>query len=390
MTAALDIVFAAPAFAAFVLAGFFALEVAGAFAPSRTLAWREPGPLAVVIPAHNEEGAIGATLADVKAQLRAGDRLLVVADNCDDATASIAASAGAKTLMRTDPARRGKGYALQHALEALRSAPPAVVVFIDADCRLQPGALSRAAGAAESLSRPAQMLYLMHAPDEAGPRRRVAAFAWLLMNDVRMSGLFRLFDVCRLTGSGMALPWSVAVDLDLASGEIVEDLALSSRLAAVAPPVLVRDAVLTSDFPIAEENAVRQRARWEHGSLRLAARRAPAMLLQGVTKLDARLVAAGLDLAIPPLTIFSAVLLALAALCLVPLAWGATLPLALALTALMLVTAGVLAAWARFGRRTLPASTLVAALGYVAAKRRVYAGDARRSTKHWTRTERDG
>lgn len=390
MTVALDIAFAAPAFVAFALAGFFALEVAGAFAPPRALAWREPGPLAVIVPAHNEQGVIGETLADVKAQLRAGDRLLVVADNCDDSTASIAASAGAETLERTDPARRGKGYALQHALEALRDSPPAAVVFIDADCRLQPGALARVAGVADASSRPAQMLYLMRAPDEAGPRRRVAAFAWLLMNDVRMSGLFRLFDVCRLTGSGMALPWSVAGGLDLASGEIVEDLALSTRLAAVAPPVLVRDAVLISDFPVAEESAARQRARWEHGSLRLSMRRAPAMLLQGALKFDARLVAAGLDLAIPPLTVFVASLLALSVAGLVPLAWGTTAPLALSLSALALVAAGLFAAWTRFGRQALPASTLLAAIGYVADKRRVYAGDARRSTRRWTRTERDG
>ena len=41
-----------------------------------------PIRLAVIIPAHNEELGIGATIQGVRAQLQAGDRILVVADNC--------------------------------------------------------------------------------------------------------------------------------------------------------------------------------------------------------------------------------------------------------------------------------------------------------------------
>ncbi|MEQ8749161.1 MAG: glycosyltransferase family 2 protein, partial [Amphiplicatus sp.] len=300
MTALLDLAFLVPAFAVFVLAGFFALEIAGAFLRARSLSAdaKEAGPIAVIIPAHDEEASIAATLAGVKAQLRPGDRLIVVADNCTDATADIAAAAGAEALVRIDPDRRGKGYALQFALEALREAPPSVIVFIDADCRLEADALASVAGAAEATGRPAQALYLMRAPESAGPQRKVSAFAWLLMNEVRMGGLFTLFDVCRLTGSGMALPWDIAKDLDLASGEIVEDLALSARLAETAAPVFVRDALVTSDFPSAEESAAKQHARWEHGSLRLALRRAPSMLGGGFARGDLRLVAAALDLAI--------------------------------------------------------------------------------------------
>jgi hypothetical protein len=39
----------------------------------------------VLVPAHNEESGIAATLAALLPQLAAGDRLLVVADNCSDA-----------------------------------------------------------------------------------------------------------------------------------------------------------------------------------------------------------------------------------------------------------------------------------------------------------------
>ena len=43
--------------------------------------------LAVLVPAHDEGAALLQTIADIQMQLRPGDRLLVVADNCTDDTA---------------------------------------------------------------------------------------------------------------------------------------------------------------------------------------------------------------------------------------------------------------------------------------------------------------
>src|SRR5258708_747412 len=55
-----------------------------------------PRPTCVVlIPAHNEEAGIGATLKSLLPQLGPKDRLLVVADNCEDATAAVAHAHGA-------------------------------------------------------------------------------------------------------------------------------------------------------------------------------------------------------------------------------------------------------------------------------------------------------
>ena len=95
------------------------------------------GPtIAVLIPAHNEEDVIGRTLGALNTHLGEGDRVLVVADNCTDETAEVAASFGAEVSDRTDSKRRGKGYALDHGLGVMRSwsTPPGVVVIFDADC----------------------------------------------------------------------------------------------------------------------------------------------------------------------------------------------------------------------------------------------------------------
>jgi glycosyltransferase involved in cell wall biosynthesis len=88
---------------------------------------REYAYLAAVIPALNEEGAIGEVVTNLK---EAGVRLIVVADNgSTDRTASRALAAGARVV--TAP-RRGYGSACLTGLAAL---PPGVraVVFCDGD-----------------------------------------------------------------------------------------------------------------------------------------------------------------------------------------------------------------------------------------------------------------
>src|SRR5260221_14695349 len=58
--------------------------------------------LAVLVPAHDEGASILPTLTDVLSQIGPPDRLLVVADNCSDDTASVARMAGARGIQRPD------------------------------------------------------------------------------------------------------------------------------------------------------------------------------------------------------------------------------------------------------------------------------------------------
>ena len=107
LTSLLAAIVALPAFALLteVIAAFFARNEGANVA---TVA-RVYGPLAVLVPAHNEGAGMRDTLSDIKAQLRRGDRLLVVADNCSDDTADIAAAAGADVVERNEPESRRQG-----------------------------------------------------------------------------------------------------------------------------------------------------------------------------------------------------------------------------------------------------------------------------------------
>ena len=126
--------------------------------------------VAVVVPAHNESVGILPTVEDIKPQLHETDRLIVIADNCSDDTASVAAAAGAEVIARHDPEKIGKGYALGFGIAHLSSNPPDFVVFIDADCRIQADMIEGLVEECSTIQRPVQACFLMTAPKEIPDR----------------------------------------------------------------------------------------------------------------------------------------------------------------------------------------------------------------------------
>ena len=363
MATIIHIIAISVAFLVCAIAAFLLLEVVAALAPIRPGRFKRatPGQIAVVIPAHNEEKILSATLKNVKSQLRSSDRMIVVADNCTDNTAEAARTMGAECLIRNDLTQRGKGYALQFAIDALRHEPPDIIIFMDADCVFAEGALMLTASAASGEERPAQALYLMQAPINAAPRQRVAEFAWLFINQIRMRGLQNLFDVTRFTGAGIAAPWSAISTINTATGQIVEDLALTFELIDQGnSPLLLADAVVTSEFPQQEDAQMKQSARWSIGSLAYGFRSAAAWLMRGLVKGRLQLVGAAIDLMIPPLTILAALILAVMALSIVSLLLGNTVPLKLASLAAIQSLVAIALGWIYYGRAALPPAQLAA------------------------------
>ena len=375
-----------PAAGLSILSAWFLLEVIAPRPIPRRASDAEPGPIAVIIPAHNEAGGIEPTITDVLAQLRPADRLIVIADNCTDGTADAARAAGAEVIERQDETKRGKGYALQYGLEHLRENPPSTVVFTDADCFHEPGLLPHVAFAAEEGRQPAQTLYLMEASEDAGPSRRIAAFAWRLINKIRMEGLWTLAKTTRLTGAGAAFPWAVAEKLALGSGEIVEDLALTLTLAEQGTRVtLVPDFAVRSTFPDADDAATVQRARWEHGSLRMSRTRVPALLSAGLSA--PWKAALALDVALPPITVFAVWIIAAGAFGVATALFGLVQPLVFAAWASSFMGLAILLAYLRDGQSVLPPQELARLGGFLASKLGVYGRRGRDSTKSWTRTQ---
>lgn len=346
--------------------------------------------LGVLVPAHNEEGVIAGTLESIRGQLDSRDRLLVIADNCSDRTAQVAAEAGARVLERIDPARRGKGYALEAGLQDFGSDPPDVVIVVDADCRLLPECLETLAVQAAATGRPAQACYLMTPPAVPRGIDVISSLAVLVKNRVRPLGMAKLGLPCLITGSGSAFPWKALESRPFDRGNIVEDMQLSVDLALAGySPRFCDSAVVLAGLPESPAAFVSQRRRWEHGHLQTLLTQAPRLLAAFIRTGRAELAAMTADLAVPPLSLLAAInVLSLA----VTLAWAvysrSVWPAGIAVGAAGILAASVWIAWWRFARDRVPLRTLLTVPGYILAKLPLYATFIFRRQRAWVRTTR--
>jgi len=357
---------------------------------------RNPGSLtrrlAVLVPAHNEQRGLSSTLESIKLELIPGDRLLVVADNCTDDTASVARSAGAEVIERCDLNNVGKGFALDYGLRHLDSCPPDIVIMIDADCKIAPGALDALVGTCTVTKRPVQAQYMMTAPSKSDVKNKVAEFAWCVKNKVRPLGLLVLGLPCQLTGSGMAFPWDVVQSANLASGAIVEDLKLGLDLAIAGhPPVFCPTAGVSSEFASSAKGAQDQRRRWEHGHINMIISAALPLIAAGIKRRDAGLVVLGFDLSVPPLALLA--ILLIFAVCIsaaLIFAGGWTLPLTISLANLSAFAFAVVIAWWNFGRQIMSLESILSIPAYVLGKAPLYRQLllSRDRVQRWIRTDR--
>ena len=369
--------------------------VAAIVLPARKYSQRSiqgPRPrVAVIIPAHNESVGLLPTVEDVKKQLRVGDRLLVVADNCTDDTAVVASTAGAELIERVEPTKTGKGYALDFGLNHLSLDPPAIVIFIDADCRITEGTIGQLATVCSTTQRPVQALDLMTALDKAPINFRVAEFAWRLKNWVRPLGLGALSLPCQLMGTGMAFPWDVIRSANLATGSLVEDLKLGLDLTRLgSPPLFCPSASVISHFPSSVEGATSQRKRWEAGHIGMILTTVPRFLYQSFALRNLGLFALTLDMAIPPLSVLVILLAAMFSIGGLAVLFGLSFA-ALVISALciMALVVTLFLSWWNYGRDLLPPRAIFSVLAFFFAKLPIYRHLLSGSTApQWTRTDR--
>jgi hypothetical protein len=264
-------------------------------------AWR----LTVIVPAHNEEAGIARTVASLKADpFRPAPRILVVADNCTDRTAAVAASAGAEVLVRDDPSRRGKSFALDYAVAHLQADDDwDACVVVDADTAVLPGFFKALAA---SLDEGAAVVQGRYTVSPGGPAlARLRALAFELVHYARPLGAARMGLGCGLKGNGMAFRRDM-IDDGIPGRGIAEDAAATLAFAAQGIGVHYQPlAVLSGEMANAYGEAAVQDRRWEGGRLALA----PRAALIGLGCLVAvrwRAAGSALDIAALPLTLVGA------------------------------------------------------------------------------------
>lgn len=392
MHLSIEILLMISAFFLLVLCSVLLIEcVAALFDLTSTTKKIQASNVAVLVPAHNEESVIANTLLRLKSTSLPHHKIVVIADNCTDATAEIARNAGVTVIERQDSQKKGKGYALDYGLQFLALDPPEVVVFVDADCLVQRNALTLLTTLAMTTLRPVQATYLMEKPLQPTPRDSISAFAFKVKNFVRSRGMVRMNLPCVLAGTGMAFPWSVIRSIDLASSEIVEDMKLGLDLTIAGyPPIFCPQARVIGSLPQNSKTAKSQRTRWEHGHIQTLLTYVPKLIEASVSQRRFDLFFSALDLCIPPLSLFVAIWFGVMCVSLLfAFLMSIWIPVWVTAVAGMFILTAILIAWANFAQADLPLLELLAVPFYILWKIPLYFKFLVQPQKTWVRTERD-
>jgi cellulose synthase/poly-beta-1,6-N-acetylglucosamine synthase-like glycosyltransferase len=250
---------------------------------------------AIVIPAHNEEAVIAHTLISCAALQYPEEKVTVyvVADNCTDRTARIAAVRGAICLERNDPSHPGKGYALEWAFQQIAPERHDAFVVLDADCVLDPWALQRFDQCLTNGARVLQANDVAANPDSSAISY-VASVANRLENDFFYAPKSRIGSAVFLRGTGMVLHRDVLERYPWRARSIVEDLVYSVDLLRGGASIrFVDDVCVRSEFPAAGKQLRVQRSRWIGGNLAVARLHALPLIVDGVQRRQWRLIDAG-------------------------------------------------------------------------------------------------
>ncbi|MGH7269758.1 MAG: glycosyltransferase family 2 protein [Polyangiaceae bacterium] len=301
----------------------------------------------VIVPAHDEEKGIAATVesllaADYPADMR---RVIVVADNCRDQTAARALEAGAMIVERSDPSKRGKGYALAYGFaRSLADGVAGAIVVVDADTTVTPNLLRAFDARLRKGARAVQATYAV-ANRTASWRTRLMHLGFTLFHDVRSRAREAMGLSAGLRGNGMAFAVALLRQVPHDAVSLVEDVEYGLAIGLAGHRVFYAEEATVYGQMVASEEASRsQRDRWEGGRMALARRRAGELLSAGITRRDPVLIDLAADLLVPPLTIvaltvFAGVAVVLARAMLGFGAWWVIAPWAVALLGLIVYVA---------------------------------------------------
>ena len=264
---------------------------------------------AVLIPAHDEEQLIGATLKSL-AELdypASHYSVHVVADNCSDATAEVAAIFGATVHERRDADNPGKGPALAWLLDQLRheGADYDAVAVLDADSVASRSFLRVMDRRLVAGDRAVQGFYAVRDQERTWVTSMRAA-ALSVRHYLGPLARTSLGGSAGLRGNGMVFTAELVQSTSW-SGHLVEDLEFEARLlldgdrVAYAP-----DAVVEAEMPDRLADARTQNERWEGGRLAVTRRYAPALAraaLRPGTRNRLACADAAVDHLVPPLSV---------------------------------------------------------------------------------------
>jgi cellulose synthase/poly-beta-1,6-N-acetylglucosamine synthase-like glycosyltransferase len=348
--------------------------------------------ITVLIPAHNEELVLAKTLENVLLQITEHDSIVVVVDNCTDNTKEICEGFDVKVLVREDEQNKSKGYALDYGLKHIINAPTDCIIIVDADCLLAQNALDILAKSAIYHNRPVQGLYLIknQVGVNCGTTQKIAEFAFLIKNKIRPAGLRILGIPCHLMGSGMAFPWDILMNADLANNNLVEDMKLGVDFVCEGKgPYYEPLAIINSYFPTETKAIDSQRSRWEHGHIGTMIKFSPVLIIASLRKCSVIPLIFCLDLTIPPLALL---VITFILSFFISVAYWLVTNSALLLVLVLLVGSGFFAVvvfiWYHHGRHIISQREFLSIPKYIVSKLGIYGKLFGKKETRWVKTKR--
>lgn len=264
--------------------------------------------LAILIPAHNEEAGIEATIASLQA-CRQGT-IVVIADNCTDETAEKAVAMGVRVIEREDPTNRGKPYALEYALKQLMTEEFDYFAFVDADTIVESNFVEVVLNSFAYDAVAVQVCYA-HLLKDYPLKQRLLDISFTATNTLRPQGRMYWGLSCGILGNGFALSRKTLEAVPFSTSSLVEDLSYHIELVCRDQKVhYTTDTTVRAAMPTNDQAIRTQRSRWEGGRLSAIKENVPRLcyrVLHGHWNAIEPL----LDLLLPPLALQSAALIAL-------------------------------------------------------------------------------
>jgi cellulose synthase/poly-beta-1,6-N-acetylglucosamine synthase-like glycosyltransferase len=264
---------------------------------------------AVLVPAHDEEGLLPRLLASIFASdyPRALYDVHVVADNCTDHTAALAAAAGAIVHERRDAKQVGKGHALRWLVNRVRESGTSydAFLFLDADSVISANFLLVMNQHLARGDRVIQSYYgVLNRQRSTTTALRHAGLA--LYNGLRPRGRDALGLSAGLHGNGMCFTAEVMERFGWEAFTLAEDVEFHLRLVEAGIKVrFAGEAAVLADMPASLRQSESQNVRWERGRLQLLRASGPRLLLKAVRRRDGVLFEAMAGQLVPPLSVLT-------------------------------------------------------------------------------------
>jgi len=346
----------------------------------------------VLVPAHNELPVIERVVHSLQGLDWPADRLriIVIADNCTDSTATLARNAGALVFERHDLELRGKGYALAYAFA--RSAAEGwadAVAVIDADAEVSTNLLESFAARIEAGAPAIQAHYGVLNP-LASWRTRLMTIATAAFHIVRSRARERLGLSCGIRGNGWCVTHRLLERVPYRAYSLAEDLEYGIEIGLAGCRVHYADeAHSNADMVSSAQIADKQRQRWERGRFELIRAKTGPLLRAALARRSAICLDLALDLLVLPLS-YVALSVMVLCLCAAAASWwnAALLPwLFVGMSSLGAIALYVLRGWQLSGIGARGLVDLARAPLFLVWK--VLLMLKRKTTDEWIRTERE-